>query len=157
MGGPFTPWALECVFAGGKLTGVDAEIAALDDCEPYGLAQYAIVSTTEMTGMKRRNPETLKFDIPVPRKISEVVFDPRCEDGEKRIAEARLIAAAPDMFEALEIAAALIGAPSHGFDGLEDDDEIEHCVNVRIGHVKQFQAALAKARGQSGDSPCQEG
>ena len=52
-----------------------------------------------------------------------------------------------ELYEALEIAVGLIGAP-RDFVGLEDDDEIEHCVNLRIGHVKQFQAALAKARGE---------
>jgi hypothetical protein len=69
--------------------------------------------------------------------------------GESAEANARLIAAAPELYEALEIAAGLIGAPWDGFAGLEDDDEIEHEVVVRIGDVKRFAAALAKARGEA--------
>lgn len=70
------PWALE-IREGGPLTGVEAEIAEMQDCEAYAYTQMWIASPSEPTGGKRRNPETGAFDIPVPRVIATITFDPR--------------------------------------------------------------------------------
>jgi hypothetical protein len=56
-------------------------------------------------------------------------------------------AAAQRLFEALEIAAGLVGGPTD-FDGLEPEDTVVHQVRVPIWAVQQFRAALAEARGE---------
>ena len=138
------PWAVDVIFAGGELTGLDAEIAALDGCEPYGLAQYDIVSTVEMSGAKRRNPETKAFDVPVGRKVAGIVFDPRSGEGAKETATAHLIAAAPaqhgSLDEILSEEALFAWANEKGI----GRDEYER----RSAIISRAQAALKQARGE---------
>lgn len=66
----------------------------------------------------------------------------------EQAANARLIAAAPEMLDALNLAAGYIGRPTKGgFDGLEDHDAVEHTVKVRVGDIKKILGALARAKG----------
>lgn len=80
-----TPWTFS-IHMGGELTGVDAEIAELEGCDPFDLSQ-------------------IRFDsIPV-----EITWDSRIEGAtESCIEHARLIAAAPELLEALKTAEPLL-------------------------------------------------
>lgn len=73
------PWTVQHV-PGGELTGVDAEIAALEDCEPFA---RSVVS--------------------IPETSFERAFDPR-RDGEteRALADGAMHAAAPQLRAALE-------------------------------------------------------
>lgn len=135
------PWAIEAL-GGHELTGVEAEIAEAQDCEAYALRQLKIVAPSKPTGAKRRNKETGKFDISVPTTACEIVYDPRFPGGACHEADARLIAAAPDMYEALPDLSAVITWLRNGCDPKGACTELE-IYQARIA------AAKAKAEGRS--------
>jgi hypothetical protein len=59
---------------------------------------------------------------------------------------ARLIAALPELVEALRETVGLIGAPSD-FRGLRDTYTVDHTITVSIGQVKRWAALLRTIEG----------
>lgn len=61
----------------------------------------------------------------------------------------RLIAAAPDLFEAAGAIAPYLGATDkNDWRGLDDDDAISMPVKIRVGDLRALRAALSKATAQ---------
>lgn len=64
-------------------------------------------------------------------------------------ANARLIAAAPDLFGAANAIAPYLGATDkNDWRGLDDDDAISMPVKIRVGDLRALRAALSKATTQ---------
>jgi hypothetical protein len=67
-------------------------------------------------------------------------------DLDGAIADARLIAAAPDLLDAGQAIAPYLGATdANDWRGLDDDDAMTLVVKVRIGDLRALRAAIAKA------------
>lgn len=116
--GKFTPgpWSIDHR-RGGPLTGLDAELAEIEDCEPFALSV---------------------IEVKEPR--FERTFDSRVAGAEETaIANAHLIAAAPELYTALKAARHALRSYQYGNTATDLAAEVADFASV----------ALAKAEGRS--------